>query len=67
VCEYQQCPSEVNDCFGSSACTTFMKCYRDCAGDPMCQNGCGNTNLEGLQLAQKVGECGKALCTDSCP
>jgi hypothetical protein len=68
ICTAQQCPDELNACYGDAACAAIVQCVRnDCAdGDTMCDLKCITANPSGLTEVEALRTCAEAKCPVDC-
>lgn len=69
ACEYEMCPSEVNECLSSYECNAYIDCLNKCAdgGNPAgCTDTCESDHPDGVPLLNNLVGCAADACQTAC-
>jgi len=70
ACEYEQCPTQTNECLSNPECVKLDKCLHMCVGKPdidSCRTICLSDSPDGVQAIQALTDCVGQHCVDACP
>ncbi|MFO0592249.1 MAG: hypothetical protein U0441_32190 [Polyangiaceae bacterium] len=69
ACEYDKCGNQIDNCFGSEACTALFDCLKPCGAqaDPQkCKTDCYSAHQEGTSALQSLASCAVTYCSTPC-
>ncbi|MBK8258561.1 MAG: hypothetical protein IPK82_38610 [Polyangiaceae bacterium] len=66
ICQFKECPAEVNECLSTAACVSYLGCWQNCKGEPSCQQDCNANFATGQSKAQALFGCVLDNCGSDC-
>lgn len=69
ACQYESCPTEINNCLSNYLCNNYIGCVTDCGSmpdPPACAEDCKNANQTGADLYDALASCAKDACVPPC-